>query len=115
MLIVVEPIAEVATTGYTGFEGHSVLLVCRIINIGVPPARMDWEKSTKAVINGDIITNDTHSVLILTNLTSSDGGEYKCVVNGPFSLPYKHSVYLELKGQILKVHMSIINLICCCL
>ena len=93
-----EPIAEVATTGYTGFEGHSVLLVCRIINIGVPPARIDWEKSNKVVINGDIITNDTHSVLILTNLTSSDGGEYKCVVNGPFSLPYKHSVYLDLKG-----------------
>ncbi|XP_065891788.1 titin-like [Dysidea avara] len=96
IILVVDPIAEVVATNYIGFEGHSVVLACKIIYIGMPPAIFYWERHDKKVINRDITTNDTHTLLILTNLTRGDSGEYRCVAEGPLSLD-RYSVYLRLQ------------------
>ena len=77
-----------------------MMLTCSIIDIGMPPGKFYWERPDKRVINRDVITNDTHTVLILTNLTRSDSGEYRCVADGPLSLE-RYSMYLRLQGQIL--------------
>lgn len=79
-----------------------MMLTCRIINVGIPPGNFYWERHEKRVSNRNIITNDTHTVLILTNLTRSDSGEYRCVADGPLSLE-RYSMYLGLQGEILNI------------
>ena len=98
LLITVDPIAEIVSTSYAEFRGHNVLLSCRIIFTGMPPAEFYWERHGAKVTDKVVITNGTHNVLKLTNLTNADGGEYMCVAEGVLSLE-RHSVFLLIKSK----------------
>lgn len=75
-----------------------MILSCKIVNAGRPPAEFYWERYDERVTNKPLSTNDTHTMLKLTNLTNADHGEYKCVAEGVLSLE-RHSILLEIKSK----------------
>ena len=72
-------------------------LLCKIANMGTPPALFRWKKHRRYLPNDLVMNNDTHTALTLINVTKSDEAEYKCVVDGVLRLK-QYSVYLHVEG-----------------
>ncbi|XP_065892023.1 uncharacterized protein [Dysidea avara] len=94
--IFVHPIIEVVSEDYTAFIGSEVNLICAIINKGIPPAKFRWMRVDKYIPEDFITTNDTHTVLMLSNLTQYNSGAYACIADSPLS-PVGKLLYLHLQ------------------
>ena len=97
---IVPPVVAVVITNYTAFVGSSVALACQIIYEGYPRASFRWRRHGLYVSNDHIVTNDTHTMLLLTNLTEEDYGFYRCVADGVLTYDI-HEVYLSLQGDCM--------------
>jgi len=100
---VVPPVVAVVTTNYTAFVGTSVVLACQIIYEGNPRALFRWRRDGLYVPDDHIVTNDTHTMLVLTNLTEKDDGFYRCVADGVLTYD-THEVYLSLQGDCMNTY-----------
>ena len=72
-------------------------MICDIINKGVPPAEFRWMKINKYMPKDLIITNNTHTVLMLSNLTQYNSGDYLCIAYSKHQSVWK-TLYLQLQG-----------------
>ena len=82
-------------------------LICAIINKGIPPAKFRWMRVDKYMSEDFITTNDTHTVLTLSNLTQYNSGAYACIADSPLS-PVGKLLYLHLQG-LHNIIMVMIN------
>ena len=96
-IYIVPPVVAVVTTNYTAFVGSSVTLVCKIVDKGSPPASFRWRRHGLYIPDDHTVTNDTHTMLPLTNLAEADNGFYRCVADGVLTFN-THEVYLNLQG-----------------
>jgi len=94
----VHPIIE-PVSNFSAFVGSEVILICVIINWGVPKAIIRWMRGGRYVPEDLITANDTHTALRLFNLTQHDNGVYSCIADSPLS-PIGNQVYLYLQGNI---------------
>jgi len=93
----VPPVVKVDNATYTAFVGSNVTLACRIVYEGSPRASFRWRRHGLYVRDDYIVTNDTHTMLQLTNLTEGDYGYYRCVADGVLTFN-THEVYLHVEG-----------------
>jgi len=99
-IYIVPPVVAAVITNYTAFVGSSVVLACQIIYEGHPRASFRWRRHGLYVSDDHIVTNDTHTMLLLTNLTEEDYGFYRCVTDGVLTYDI-HEVYLSLQGDCM--------------
>jgi len=101
---IVSPVVKVDNTNYTAFIGSSITLACRIVYEGTPQASFQWRRHGLSVRDDHIVTNDTHTMLQLTNLTEEDHGMYRCVARWMLLTFDIHDVYLYTQGKPSYVH-----------
>lgn len=88
-----------SVSNYTAFIGSEVVLFCVIINWGIPKANIRWMRDGGYVPEDFITTNNSHTALMLFNLTQYDSGVYSCIADSSLS-PMGNQVYLYLQGNI---------------
>ena len=97
---VVLPIIQLLGPGeHTYMQGDSANLTCKIIE-GLPEPQLSWFK------NGDLLSKEVNTTLILTDVTDKDEGKYICRaqnVGGDF----KASVDVTVKSKCIIIIMNI--------
>lgn len=80
-------------------EGDSVNLTCEIIE-GLPAPQLSWFK------NGDLLSKDANTTLLLTDVTDRDQGRYTCKAQnaGGYS---NVSINVTVKSKFIKIILNI--------
>ena len=108
-LLTVAPDIQVVRITYTGYIGYNVTMLCKIVNMGMPPAIFYWKKNGTHVPSDLVVNNNTHTALILTNVTKSDEAEYKCGVDGVLTLKQTQFIFMwKVSGSIYKAGCIVI-------
>ncbi|XP_065891783.1 limbic system-associated membrane protein-like isoform X2 [Dysidea avara] len=99
----VAPIIDATRLNYIAFIGSHVTLTCEINNWGNPKATISWKKPEEQYFSNDpITTNETHTSLILPNVTTVHGGKYVCdadsILSGDVGELYLH---IQVPPQII--------------
>ena len=92
---IVRPNVRLLGPGRHMQEGDSVNLTCKVIK-GVPGPKISWLK------DGDPLSREKNTTLILTNVTDRDEGRYTCKAQnagGSFS----DSIYITVKSKLIKI------------
>ena len=95
---VVRPIVELLGPSKPLQEGDSANLTCKIIE-GFPEPRLSFFK------NGELLSKEMTSPLLLTNVTDSDEGRYICEAhNGGGN--FTDSRYIRVKSKLIIIIMD---------
>jgi len=105
------PVIRAVVVNYTTFIGSHITLTCKIIYWGKPKATLYWTGPRGESLSNDLVqNNDTHTSLLLTNLTEQDSGSYVCIAD-VISYLYGNEMFLYLQGLFL-ARQSIVNHVC---
>jgi len=80
-------------------EGGSVNLTCKIIE-GFPPPQLSWFK------NGDLLSEDANTALLLTNVTDRDEGGNTCTAQNAGGY-FNVSINVTMKSKFIKLILNI--------
>ena len=80
-------------------EGDGVNLTCKIIE-GFPAPQLSWFK------NGDLLSEDANTALLLTNVTDRDEGGYTCRAQNAGGY-FNVSINVTVKSKFIKIILNI--------
>ena len=80
-------------------QGDSVNLTCKIIE-GLPEPQISWYK------DGDPLSGEKNTILILTDVTERDEGRYTCKAQN-FAGSFTDSVNITVISKLIKIVINI--------
>ena len=92
---IVSPNVHLLGSGRHMQEGDSVNLTCNVTE-GIPRPQISWLK------DGDPLSREKNTTLILTNVTDRDEGWYTCKAQNAGG-SFTDSIYITVKSKLIKI------------